>query len=388
MILCKEIVFESVSTFWGLRLLLLGILIFCGWGISYKNRDNNYFWYYAVPVIIFYTLIQGLRFDRGVDYPQYAEELRNNIYEGMNITREFLYDFFVIFMRNFHIPFYFGFLLYSGLLITGFMLVVKHFRKYAFWILPIFYLLTLDASENFIRQFIAISFLYFAYNYYLQNKIKKMYAMLILIPLVHLSGLFAVGVFLLCVYVNFTKVIKSALPLLGFYVVLLVVWDVTNMDKFADMLQSSADSFEDTNFEVYVDNSDKWFTTEGDLDAARGLENSLVREITDILCNCAIIWFGFAVCRRDPRFSIAYYSTYVAIIVGSVGGNIELMNRMAWWLLPFAPIIIGGVLLPEKKYTVTSWLLIGLFVVAYYVKFFLQVGKPGLFGSAFVWDIV
>lgn len=388
MILCKEIVLESVSTFWGLRLLLLAVLMFCGWGIAYKNNNNNYFWYYAIPIIILYTLIQGLRFDRGVDYPHYAQELQYDLYAGTGITREFLYDFFVLFMRNFNIPFYFGFLFYSWLFITGFMLVVKHFQKYAFWIIPIFYLLTLDASENFIRQFIAISFLFFAYNSYLQNKIKKMYVMLILIPLIHLSGLFAVGVFLLCVYVNFTKYIKSALPLLGFYIILTVVWNVANMDIFADMLQSSADSFEDTNFEVYADNSERWFTSDGDLDAAMGIENSIVREITGFLCNCAIIWFGFAVCRRDPRFGIAYYSTYLAIIIGAVGGNIELVNRMAWWLWPFAPIIIGGVLQPDKKYTVTSWVLIGLFVVTYYVKFFMQVGKPGLFGSAFVWDIV
>ena len=93
MILCKEIVLESVSTFWGLRLLLLAVLMFCGWGIAYKNNNNNYFWYYAIPIIILYTLIQGLRFDRGVDYPHYAQELQYDLYAGTGITREFLYDF-------------------------------------------------------------------------------------------------------------------------------------------------------------------------------------------------------------------------------------------------------------------------------------------------------
>ena len=100
MILCKEIVMESVSTFWALRLFLVAIIVFCSWGITYKNRDNNYYWYYALPIIIFYTLIQGLRFDRGVDYPHYADELEYDIYAGDNITREFLYDIFVITVRN------------------------------------------------------------------------------------------------------------------------------------------------------------------------------------------------------------------------------------------------------------------------------------------------
>lgn len=387
MILCKEIVMESVSTFWALRLFLVAIIVFCSWGITYKNRDNNYYWYYALPIIIFYTLIQGLRFDRGVDYPHYADELEYDIYAGYGITREFLYDFFVMTIRELKIPFYLAFMFYSGLLITGYMLLVKKFQKYAFWMIPIFYLLTLDASENFIRQFIAISFIYYAYNYYLEHKIKKMYVMLAVIPFIHLSGLFAVGVFLLCLYVDFTKWLRTALPLLGFFILLTVIWDITNLDSFADSLQS-VDTFENTNYEGYVDNSEKWFTEEGDINAAQGVEKSAVREMTNFLCNCAIIWFGFAVCRRDRRFAIAYYGSYLAIIISVIGGSIELIARMSWWLIPLEPIIIGGMLTPEKKYKITDWALIGLFFLAYYVKFFIQVGKPGLFGSAFVWDIV
>lgn len=387
MIFCKEILMESVSTFWALRLFLLAIMIFCGWGITYKNRDNNYFWYYAIPVIVFYTLIQGLRFDRGVDYPHYAEELQYNIYAGEGVTREFLYDLFVIFWRDFKIPFYYAFMIYSGLLITGVMLVVKKMPKYAFWIVPLFYLFTLEASENFIRQFIALSFVFYAYYYYLENKHKMMYVMLCIIPLIHTSGLFVVGVFLFFVYIDFSKWIKSALPLLGFFLLLSVVWDVANLDSFADSLQT-VDTFDDTHYEGYIENSDQWFTEEGDLDKSAGIENSAARELTDFLCNCAIIWFGYAVCRRDRRFAIAYYGSYVAMIINVIGGGIELIGRMAWWLLPLEPIIIGGMLTPEKKYKVTDWVLIGLFFLTYYLKFFLQVGKPGQFGSAFVWDIV
>lgn len=387
MILCKEIVMDSVSTFWALRLFLVAIIVFCSWGITYKNRDNNYFWYYAIPIIIFYTLIQGLRYDRGVDYPQYAAELEYDIYAGAGITREFLYDLFVMIWRDFKIPFYYAFMIYSGLLITALMLVVKKLPKYAFWIVPLFYFFTLDASENFIRQFIALSFLYYAYYYHLEQKRKKMIVMLCMIPLIHTSGLLAVGIFLLLVYVDFTKWLKSALPLLAFYLILSLVWDVANLDSFADSLQT-VDSFEDTNYEGYVENSEQWFTEEGNLDLASGIENSALREVTDFLCNCAIIWFGFAVCRRDRRFAIAYYGSYIAMVLDLIGGGIELIGRMAWWLLPLEPIIIGGMLMPQKKYRVVDWALIGLFFLAYYMKFFMQIGKPGLFGSAFVWDIV
>ena len=383
----NEILMESVSTFWGLRLFLVAVIVFCSWGITYKNKDNNYFWYYAIPIIVFYTLIQGLRFNRGVDYPQYAEELQYDIYSSLHITREFLYDLFVMAFRNFKIPYYFGFMVYSGLLIWGVMLVVKKFYRYAFWIVPIFYFLTLDASENFIRQYIAIAFVFFAYYYYMDNNKKMMYIMLLVIPFIHLSGLFVVGVFLICTNIDFTKYIRTPIPLLGFFLVLTVVWDITNLDGFSDILQST-DTFESTNFEGYVDNSDKWFTEEGDLDKAKGVEESAARKLTEFLCNCAIIWFGFAVTKEDRRFNFAYYGSYVAIIIGVIGGSIELIGRMAWWLLPLEPFVIGGMFKPAKKYSITEYALMGLFILTYYVKFFMQVGKPGLFGSAFVWDIV
>lgn len=387
MILCKEIVLDSVSTFWMCRLFLLGIMVFCGWGISYKNKDNNYFWYYAIPIIIFYTLIQGLRFDRGADYPHYAQELQYDLYAGTNITREFLYDIFVLFIRGFKIPFYFGFLFYSGLLITGFMLVVKKFPRYAFWMIPLFYLITINASENFIRQFIAISFIFYAYYYYLENNKVKMYIMLAVIPLIHLSGLFVVGVFLLCAYIDFTKLLKTAVPLFVFYIIFTVAWDVANLDNFVDVF-GSVDTFDDTNFEMYVDNSERWFTEEGDLGASLGLGESKFHKINRFVCNCVIIWFGFFVCRRDRRFAIAYYASFLSMVIDTIGGSIELIGRMSWWLLPLEPIIIAGMLTPEKKYNIKYWVLIGLFVATYYLRFFIQVGKPGLFGSAFVWDIV
>lgn len=385
MILCKEIVLESVSTFWAMRLFLFAVIVFCSWGITYKNRGNNYYWYYALPIIIFYILIQGLRYDRGVDYPHYAEELKDDIYNGTDLTREFLYDVFVITVRNFKIPFYFAFMFYSGLLISGLMLLVKHFRKYAFWIVPIFYLLTLSASENLIRQFIAISFIYFAYAYSLDKKTNKMILMLAMIPLIHFSGLFVVAVFLLLRYVDFTRWIKSPIPFLLFFIILTLSWNIAGLDRFADILSSNSEVFADTNFAGYVDNADHWFTEEGELSSEGP---SVLKQFTDFICNTVIIWFGFGVCRRDKRFAIAYYGSYIAIIIGVIGSSVELINRMAWWLYPLEPIIIGGMLVPEKKYTIKDWLLIGIFVLSYYVRFFMQVGKPGLFGCAFVWDIV
>lgn len=391
MILCKEIVLESVSTFWGLRLLLLGVFIFCGWGISYKNKDNNYFWYYALFAIVAYSLIQGLRFDRGVDYYMYYEEILGkwDAKIMLNEAREPLYALLLDIVHVFNIPFWCVFVFYSGLLITGFVMVLKSIPKYAFWALPLFLLITIESSETIIRQYVAISFLFYAYYYALKKKTVYMLVMLLCVPMIHFSGMMAVVAFLLVWKFDINKVIRSPYPLLGFYLVLYAVWDIANLDAFSEAI-SGVDTLEGTNLQNYVDESDRWFTEEGDINNVIGkvVQESWIRDVTSFLCNCVIIWFGYYACKEDKRLQIAYYLTFLAIILFQIAGAVELIMRMGWWLRPMEAIILAGLIVNFKGNKMLYYGVIALVIITYYIKFLMQVGKPGAFGSAFVWDIV
>lgn len=391
MILCKEIVFESVSTFWGLRLLLLAVLIFCGWGITYKNKNNNYFWYYAIFAIVVYSLVQGLRFDRGVDYYMYYEEIlgRWEAKSTLGEAREPLYALLLDIVQVFKIPYWSVFVFYSGLLITGFLLVLKKIPEYAFWALPLFYLITIESSETIIRQYLAISFLFYAYYYAISEKPVYMFVMLLCVPMIHFSGLMAVVAFLIFWKFDVNKFIRSPYFLLGFYLVLYVVWDIANLNPFSEAI-SGVDILEGTNLQGYVDDSDRWFTEEGDINVVMGnvIKESWIRDLTSFLCNCVIIWFGYYACREDKRLQIAYYLTYVAIILFHIAGAVELIMRMGWWLRPMEALILAGLLVKFKGNRMLYYGVVALVVITYYIKFLMQVGKPGAFGSAFVWDIV
>lgn len=391
MILCKEIFMESVSTFWALRLVLLAVLIFCGWGITYKNKDNNYFWNYAIFAIVVYSLIQGLRFDRGADYYIYYEEIlgRWEAATTLGESREPLYALLLDVVQALNIPYWGVFVFYSGLLITGFMLALKKMPEYAFWALPLFFLITLESSETIIRQYIAISFLFYAYYYALKENTAIMLIMLLCVPMVHLSGLMAVGLFLLIWKIDLNVFIKTPYILLGIYVILYVIWDVANLDAFSAIL-SDVGGLEGTNLQGYLDNSDRWFTEEGDINQVVGhaVQKSLIRDITTFLSNCIMIWFGYFACKQDERLRIPYYCSFVAIIIFQIGGAIELIMRMGWWVCPFEPLILGGLLVNFKGSKILKYSVMGIIIITYYMKFFMQVGKPSVFGSAFVWDIV
>lgn len=391
MILCKEIVLESVSMFWGMRLVLLAVLIFCGWGITYKNRGNNYFWYYAVLAIIAYSLVQGLRFDRGVDYYMYYEEIlgRWDAKTALGESREPLYALLLDVVQAFNIPYWSVFVFYSGLLITGFMLVLKKVPEYAFWALPLFFLITLDSSETIIRQYIAISFLFYAYYYAIRGKTVLMLVMLLCVPMIHFSGMIAVIAFLLFWKFDINKLIRSPYLLLGFYVLLYIVWDIANLDAFSEAI-SGVDTLEGTNMQGYVENSDRWFTEEGDINNVVGntVQSSWIRDLTTFLSNCIIIWFGYYASKRDERLRIPYYFSYAAIIVFQIAGAVEIILRIGWWLRPFEPLILGGLIVNYKGSRAIKYILMIVIIVTYLLKFLMQVGKPGSFGSAFVWDIV
>lgn len=391
MILCKEILMESVSTLWTLRLILLGVLIFSGWGIAYKNKDNRYFWYYAILAIVTYALVQGLRFDRGVDYYMYYEEIlgRWDASTALGEAREPLYALLLSVVQTFDIPYWGVFVFYSALLITGYMLVLKKMPEYAFWALPLFFLITLDSSETIIRQYLAISFLFYAYYYLLCEKTVPMFIMLVCVVMVHFSGVMAVGLFLVLWKVDLNKFIKTPYVLLGVYILLCVVWDVANLDAFSEQL-SGVTTLEGTNLQGYVEDSDRWFTEEGDINNVTGttVQESFIRDITTFLSNCIIIWFGYYASKKDARLRLPYYCSYIAILIFQIAGGVELIMRMGWWIRPFEPLILAGLLVNFKGRDNVKYVVIAIVLVTYLMRFLMQVGKPGPFGSAFVWDIV
>ena len=77
---------------WILKTILLLVLYYCGYGISYKKE--NYFARYAILSIVVYSLIEGLRWNRGVDYWHYYRDIVTN-FRFATEEPEFLYKFFL-----------------------------------------------------------------------------------------------------------------------------------------------------------------------------------------------------------------------------------------------------------------------------------------------------
>jgi hypothetical protein len=385
MITASAIYIQSLPTYWALKMTLLAVLIFCGYGISYRNKDNNYFWYYGAVVILFYALIEGLRFERGTDYHQYYSELIGQLNGDMN--RELLYQLVVDIVHWLKIPFWAVFVCYSGLIISSVLSVVRHFPRYAIVALPVFFLLTDYPAENLIRQFVAIPFILFALSAYLDGKIVKTFILLAVVPFIHLSGLFGVGIFVALMFFNPTKYVRTPWILVAAYFLLCVVWDASYLEGVSDSLADTSIDGGESKYQGYIDNSDRWFTDEGSLSDGT-TEASTFGKLMTYAFNSFLIFFGFYATKEDDRFRIPYWFTFLAIMVFAIAQQIELYRRFGWWIYTLLPIIVGYVTIGAKMRLIYRLAFFTILSYVYLYQLIVSFGTMPADGCAFVWDII
>lgn len=376
---------SDLGIYWALRLFLFGLFIICGYAISFFDKKGKDFWYYAITLIIFYSLIEGLRFDRGVDYYHYYLEF---IGHSLNTPeREPLYKAIVSSAQLILLPYWGLFIGFSCLLITSFLLVIRCMPRIAFLALPLFFFITDYAAENLIRQFIALSFLYLAYYEYLKSDKIKMYGCLIAVPLIHLSGLF--GIILFLAFQFFPVKSKYSLILVIVYIIVERYWKVSNFDEFSIFLQSLNIS-DDVQFSGYIEDSDRWFTEEGSLSKINntsGVVSTASFAIHSVF-TVLFIWFATKVAAMDKRWRIPFWCSYFYILISAIGGDIELYGRFGWWLKIFYPIMIAAMMTAYRFSKMGRLFMYSLLFLAFVYPFLRTIGTMPYSGCAFVWDLI
>lgn len=373
----------SLFTYNLLKLLLAVTLLICGKTIS-KTKNKRAIFVSAIIAIAVFSLIEGLRWDRGPDYYNNYLLLTTN---DLNVKKsEPFFNTIIDTLKMLSIPYWGCFIFFSFLYIYSFTKIVKVFPKAAMWALPVMFLISVDAHENLIRQFIAISFLLFAYYCYISNQKALMLLCLLAVFNIHLSGLFAVALLFLFILLKPEKIIKSPLLLTGIYLVLYFFWDTVYLSGITSILEKI--NLGTDNMQGYLDNADRWFTDEGSLSYLQGakVSTSLIKHLFTLITNSTIIYYGFQTIKYDQRLRIPYWFTFTAILLFVLGGDIEIYRRLAWWLYCFMPIILGAIwyLVPIKpKIKIT---LMSIIAFSYAYSFIMNLTTVPYSGFAFVWD--
>lgn len=385
----------SVSTgdpaiYWTFYVLLTLILAFCGWGISEDDEKQSQFNKYAWIAGISYSLIEGLRWLRGADYYHYYMDLDTNFKARVcTPDPEPLYEWWVNLFHMTGLHPSIAFIIYSALLIFGVLLIFKSYPKAALWGLPLFFLMTNTQTENIIRQTLATSFLIFAYVAYLNEKKKLMFAMLCVIPLIHSSGLFGVALFLIFTYIKVP--LKQPWILVALFLFAYYYWNPDWFQGFADYL-SKLNLGDDVKGQGYLDNTDRWFTSEGSITNVLGkkaVQLSMLYVSINFLVNLFIVLFGFYACKDDQKLQTVYYFAYIALIIQTIAGDIEIFTRFSNWTNLLTPILVGvmfaKIKLPQiKNLQVVIYIVFAINYIFY--GLIRSIGSLPYAGCGFIWD--
>ncbi len=377
--------------YWTLYVLLTLILALCGWGISTDDVRQTHFKQYAWIAGIAYSLVEGLRWLRGADYYHYYQDLATNFKAaGCTPDPELIYEAWVNLFHSTGLPPSVAFIVYSAVLIWGILLIFKHYPKAALWGLPLFFLMTNSQTENIIRQTLATSFLIFAYVAYLDGKKKRMFLMLCIIPFIHLSGLYGIALFLFFTY--FKMPIKKAWPFVAIYLFAYYFWNPDWFQGVANFL-GKLNLGDDIKGLGYLENSDRWFTSEGSIAAVLGEKASQASKLfvtIKFLVNIFIVYFGFEACKKDRRLQLVYYFAFIGLILSTMAGDIEMFMRFAHWTDLMMPILAGIML--SKVHVVISnntvrYAVYGVFAINYiFYGIIRSLGSLPYAGCGFIWD--
>lgn len=165
-----------------LRYILLISFVISGYKIS---KTKNEYWPFLIFSIILYSFMEGTRWMRGADY------LYNyNISIVRTESGDIVYDMLAKVLNEIGFPFYVFFITVSALLICSIFSLVKNIREAFIPIVILLYAFTMRQSENLMRQYCAISFLFFCLSYYFRSKYIVAFSFIVLAYFTHSSVLF------------------------------------------------------------------------------------------------------------------------------------------------------------------------------------------------------
>ena len=151
-------------------------------------------------------------------------------------------------------------------------------------------------------------------------------------------------------------------------------------------------SGEDNRLAGYMDNSDRWFTSEGNLNVIMGraaVVASLLNQVAMFFTYFFVVLIGWYITKKDAKFTIIYWLAFWAIILKNISGSIEMYGRLYEWLVMFIPYVVAAVATTDypQKYKYLKYVIVVCFLMQFaYYGVVISIGSMGYAGCAFIWD--
>ena len=324
-----------------INLTLLTIFIISGKNISDgKNYTIN-----SMCCIIVYTLVLGLRYDRGLDYQHYADIYQNGYEEGVQVVFSLLNSFFKLLgIDKYHI-----FLIYSFIEILCAFIFLKKYKSMGIYIIPFFMIATIEYNEDVIRQALGFSFAFICLSKIMDlfNRdfltIKNILVIFLLFVISY--SIHSACGYILIIIILITFFIKKAIPII--VSIPLLFFSAYFFESLFDYALFNKVTFlfaGDERMSEYVNRFDMWFTRDAQKEMFARKSYILIFEL---LGTSSLFYLGREAIQHynNHREAIAFYNVFViGTILLNCFRKLEIVHRIAqnlslFWFFPLSLVL-------------------------------------------------
>lgn len=350
-------------------LLLLSYMLYALFLSGKAIKKNCHFWSKAVIWgILVYSLNEGLRFGRGIDYNLYGQK-----YESFLMGGDFDYEIgFVTFARllSFLGISWQGFVFIMSLIfILSSIYLLKNYKEVVPYALPLFALISLTRVENMVRWYLGFSFVLIGLSFLLQKGDKKIikYSVLCIIACCFHWALAPICFLYLIIYIykRNTIIFHPIVSIILFYCIAFF-FQTSFMLGFIDLFNRY--SLLLGGFSRYVDNADYWFTG-----GFAGAERNAFPGLSLQLLFLVVAYWGYKVVKRmDDKYIFAYNLFLIGYITTPIARQIELFSRYNATFYFFTSIIFACVI---YKLFINKDIILGRMTYIFISLVFLNYGR-------------
>lgn len=301
--------------YFALQTLLLFIAFLSGYKLSKNPNNSFYFWL----IVIAFTLIEGLRFGRGIDYNIYVHSWYNIVtYNAFSADETFLFNLYCRLLIFLGIP-------YQGLIIScSFILIyngLSFLKKYhaVLWLSLPFFIVLCYSAENLFKWYTGFSFILLALSALNEGNLKKFILFSFIGCGIHPMLFLIVVAFWI---INFVK--KEILPpwlALSLYVVVSLIWTNEHMLMFTHIVTFFMQ--ESTHYSMYSDRATEWLTGENRDEMAIAITTHI-----KMFCYFALyLYVGRLVVKKNKSLLLYYNVLVVGYITFPAMHVVELFDR-------------------------------------------------------------
>lgn len=370
--------------------LTLFVLMFAGLyvggnGIKKKNTAL------IIVGILAFTLNEGLRFGRWIDYNNYFFFYKQALHVNQSRFTEF---FFVGICRTINAlggTYQVLILLMSFMHILGGVLFLRRYRSIAPYALPLYAFFSYSYAENLVRWYFGFSFvligLYYLFSEDEQKKKRNMllYLLFSIIGVnIHYGMIIVFPVFLIIIHLK--KILLPPLATVSIYVALVLFFRMEFMQPLIDVVSIFGDVL-GGRFDNYASNAERWLTM-----GALGLERTSSYRgflLTSIYIICVVV--GYVI---RPYFGIKYiyaYNTFIfGLLLNPIAERTEMLSRFDQLFILFVFVILGYII----KYVLFERIRINkyahIFILIILIGYFAHIGRRNFSRKTdqllYVWD--